>query len=134
MPILVEHPLVSAPNCQRADVFEFIYAIGAAQPGSIRKKTGAPWSKCAAARFAVEYQALCYLLTCHQRKAALRWRPYSSRRHAQAPGKGWRGMRALTSRRAAGPPLRAPGQQAACKFGVRIEQHTDKQRAISPLS
>ena len=114
VPILVElDPLVQAPPIASEPTYlEFIWRYRAAQPGSIRKKTGAPWSNAQRARFKVEYQAL--LVDVSPEEAALRWAALQQpQARPSAPARAGVGdARPSQARRAAGPPLRAPGQQA----------------------
>ena len=120
VPILVElDPLVQAPPIASEPTYlEFIWRYRAAQPGSIRKKTGAPWSNAQRARFKVEYQAL--LVDVSPEEAALRWAALQQpQARPSAPARAGVGdARPSQARRAAGPPLRAPGQQASLFGGA----------------
>ena len=123
VPILVElDPLVQAPPI--ASEPTYLSLFGAIGRHSLAQYARKPARRGVTQRARFRSSIKRYLLTCHQRKPRFAGRPYSSRRHAQSARQGlaW-GCAPSQTRRAAGPPLRAPGQQALL-FGVRIEQHT----------
>ena len=93
-------PLILAPPAPNEPTFiDFIWRWRAAQPGSVRKRTGKPWTDAQRRRFKREAEAL--MAECSPEEAALRWdavtRPVGEKRLGRAAR--------LTSSQAAGLPV-----------------------------
>ena len=114
-------PLVQAPPLESDAVRygEFIWRWRASKPGSICKRTGKPWSQAQRDRFRAEYPA--FLDDVSPAEAALRWAALDQ----PQPRKGARG-RALTSSRAAGPPV---DQQPALFSLPEVQPHDNRNPA-----